>query len=147
VGSAGLWTRVFIGILGAVLLPTVVTVAATDLGEILVDQEGMTLYLFEPDEASESTCYDECAANWPPLEGPATAEGIDAELLGTTERTDGMVQVTYNGWPLYHFAGDQSPGDANGQGLQDVWWVMDVRGQAVTTAASADDRPSGRMGY
>jgi predicted lipoprotein with Yx(FWY)xxD motif len=110
-----------------------VMVADTDLGEILVDGEGRTLYLFTPDEQGPSVCMDDCLANWPSLTGPATAgEGVDESLLGTATRTDdGTEQVTYNGWPLYYFAADPNPGDINGQGVGDVWFVVDPAGEAV----------------
>ena len=110
-----------------------VDVATSGLGDILVDADGVTLYLFTPDAQGASTCYDQCATNWPPLEGAVSAgEGVDASLLGTVERTDGTVQATYNGWPLYYFASDEAAGDTNGQSLQDVWWVVDGAGNAVT---------------
>lgn len=110
-----------------------VMVADTDLGEILVDGEGRTLYLFTPDEQGASTCTADCLANWPSLTGPATAgDGVDESLLGTAARPDdGSEQVTYNGWPLYYFAADPSPGDINGQGVGDVWFVVDPAGEAV----------------
>ena len=109
-----------------------VQVASSSLGEILVDADGRSLYLFMPDAQGESTCYDACESNWPPLtvEGIA-GDGVDAALLGTTERTDGSVQVTYNGWPLYHFGGDAAAGDTNGQGLNDVWFVVSPTGEAI----------------
>ncbi|MGH7540691.1 MAG: COG4315 family predicted lipoprotein, partial [Gemmatimonadota bacterium] len=90
----------------------------SDLGEIVVDDEGQTLYVFLADEGGESTCYDDCEESWPPLtvEGdPVAGEGIDGSLLGTTEREDGSTQVTLDGQPLYYFAADESPGDTNGQ--------------------------------
>ncbi len=110
-----------------------VAVAASDLGEILVDAEGRTLYLFLNDEQGDPTCNDDCAQAWPPLEGPGEAgEGAAADLLGTVEREDGTQQVTYNDWPLYYFANDQQPGDTNGQGVGDVWFVVDVTGEPVS---------------
>lgn len=112
----------------------VVSVAATDAGDVLVDEEGMTLYVFEPDEQGESTCYDDCAATWPPLvteSDPEAGEGADAALLGTAERTDGTMQVTYDGWPLYSFGGDEAPGDTNGQGVNDVWWMASPSGEPL----------------
>ena len=110
-----------------------VVLASTDLGDILADSEGRTLYLFNPDAQGDSTCYDDCAEAWPAfVEEGSAGEGVDASLLGTTTRTDGAVQVTYNGWPLYYFAGDVAPGDTNGQALNDVWWVVDAAGNAVT---------------
>jgi predicted lipoprotein with Yx(FWY)xxD motif len=112
-----------------------VEVASSDLGDIVVDaDDGRTLYVFLVDESTESTCYDDCEAAWPPLtvEGePAAGEGIDASLLGTSERTDGSVQVTLDGHPLYYFAQDESPGDVNGQGVGDVWFVVSPEGAAI----------------
>jgi len=97
----------------------------------------MTLYLFESDTGDTSTCTGDCAATWPPLiaEAPTAGEGVDEALLGTTIRDDGEVQVTYDGHPLYGFASDRSPGDTEGQGVGDVWFVVDASGKAVTDAA------------
>lgn len=109
-----------------------IALATSDLGEIIVDEAGSTLYLFVPDAQGESTCYDECEATWPILpEVDSVGAGLDESLLGTTTRTNGDVQATYNGWPLYYFAGDAAPGDVNGQGINDVWWVVDATGAAV----------------
>lgn len=119
--------------------------ASTELGEVLVDSDGMTVYLFDLDEAGESACYDECAVNWPPVEGPAEAgEGVDPDLIGTTERTDGTVQATYAGWPLYTFVGDGARGDVAGQGVNDVWWVIAPDGARLT---GSDDAGGGGYGY
>ena len=109
----------------------------SDLGSILVDADGMTLYLFESDTAGASTCTADCAATWPPLiaDSPTAGEGVDEALLGTTTRDDGEVQVTYDGHPLYGFASDEAPGDTEGQGVGDVWFVVDASGKAVTDAA------------
>jgi predicted lipoprotein with Yx(FWY)xxD motif len=110
-----------------------VATADTDLGTILVDGEGMTLYLFMPDAQGASQCVDSCASTWPPLAGPVTAgDGVDEALLSTADRPDGSAQVTYNGWPLYHFASDAAAGDANGQGVGDIWYVVDASGNAIT---------------
>jgi predicted lipoprotein with Yx(FWY)xxD motif len=111
-----------------------VAVEDSDLGQITVDAEGRTLYVFLADEGSESTCYDDCEASWPPLtvEGdPVAGEGVDGSLLGTTERTDGSTQVTLDGHPLYYFAADETPDDMNGQGVGDVWYVVSPEGQAI----------------
>jgi predicted lipoprotein with Yx(FWY)xxD motif len=107
---------------------------SSDLGTFVADAEGMTLYFFLNDTGSESTCYDQCAGNWPAYttQGePQAGAGIDASLVGTTTRADGTVQVTYNGKPLYHFAGDESPGDTNGQGIGDVWFVASAAGEPI----------------
>jgi predicted lipoprotein with Yx(FWY)xxD motif len=106
----------------------------SDLGTILADADGRTLYLFESDTDGASTCYDDCAANWPALtvDGePVAGDGVDASLLGTTERDDGSVQVTYADHPVYYFAGDQQAGDTNGQGVGEVWFVVGPDGEAV----------------
>jgi predicted lipoprotein with Yx(FWY)xxD motif len=108
-------------------------VADSDLGEILVDGEGMSLYRFDPDEQGDSTCYDDCEATWPPLEGPVTAgEGVDESLIGETERTDGTVQATYDSWPLYYYGPDSAAGDVTGQGVGEVWWVLAPDGSSIT---------------
>jgi predicted lipoprotein with Yx(FWY)xxD motif len=111
---------------------TVMT-ADSELGTILVDGEGRTLYVFTPDAQGPSTCEADCLAAWPALAGPAAAgEGADAALLGTATRADdGTEQVTYNGWPLYYFAQDAAAGDVNGQGVGDVWFVLDPAGEPV----------------
>ena len=113
---------------------TVVAVEDSELGQIVVDSEGRTLYVFLVDETSESTCYDDCEANWPPLtvDGEPAGDGVDAALLGTTERQDGSTQVTLDGHPLYHFAGDETADDVNGQGVGDVWYVVSPEGEAIT---------------
>jgi predicted lipoprotein with Yx(FWY)xxD motif len=118
-----------------------VRVAGTDLGEVLVDGEGRTLYLFDPDEQGESTCYDDCAASWPPLldDDPVAGDGADEGLLATVAREDGSLQVTYDDWPLYHWVGDEQSGDVQGQGVQDVWWVLAADGQPLRDAADGDD--------
>ncbi|HWC71134.1 MAG TPA: hypothetical protein VG993_08240 [Actinomycetota bacterium] len=119
-----------------------VSLGDSDLGSILVDADGKTLYLFESDTDGSSTCYDDCATTWPPLidEAPTAGDGADESLLGTTEREDGEMQVTYDGHPLYYFASDQAAGDTMGQGIGDVWFVVDASGRAVTDAG-------GRPGY
>jgi len=108
-------------------------ISASGLGDILTDQAGNTLYLFEVDTQGEaSSCTGDCAANWPAFTDTVTGgPGVEASLLGTAERDDGTVQVTYNGWPLYYFAGDSAPGDTNGQTIGDVWWVVDAAGDAI----------------
>jgi predicted lipoprotein with Yx(FWY)xxD motif len=117
---------------GAPAAGQTVAVATTDLGNILVDGSGNTLYLFLPDDQGASTCYDACESNWPPLVGDVSAgDGVDGALLGTAARDDGSAQVTYNGWPLYYFANDAAPGDVNGEGINEVWYVVSGAGEAV----------------
>lgn len=116
----------------------VLTTADSDLGTILVDGEGMTLYVFDNDSDGESSCYDSCAETWPPFTGEVSAEGeVDASLMGTTERDDGTTQVTYNDMPLYYYAPDSASGDTNGQGVGDVWWVIGPDGEKITDASAS----------
>lgn len=114
-----------------------------EVGAYLTDAEGRSLYLFTRDEqGGPSTCYEQCAENWPPLiiEGDAEAgEGTDASLLGTVVRDDGSTQVTYHGWPLYYFARDEAPGDRAGQGVGEVWYLVSPEGEAI---GAADAEPS-----
>ena len=106
----------------------------SDLGQILTDAGGYTLYLFTNDEqwAGTSTCEGDCLAAWPAVgEITAPSGALDADLIGSIERSDGSIQATYNGWPLYRFANDAAPGDTNGQGVNDIWWVLDAAGNAI----------------
>jgi predicted lipoprotein with Yx(FWY)xxD motif len=108
--------------------------AENALGQILVDTEGVTLYGFTVDADGVSACYDDCAAAWPPLlaDGEATVgDGLDAALLTTVDRTDGTKQLKYGDWPLYYFAADAAAGDTNGQGVNDVWFVIGADGALV----------------
>jgi plastocyanin len=92
------------------------------------------LYLFTNDAPGVSNCSGNCALNWPPLltvEAPEAGEGADADMLDVISRGDGMSQVTYNGWPLYYYAKDTGAGDKQGQGRNDVWWVVNAEGEAV----------------
>lgn len=95
------------------------------LGPFLVGNDGMTLYMFKKDEPSKSNCYGECALNWPPLSVPGDpVPGEAVGELGVIERDDGIRQVTYKGIPLYFWANDLKPGDANGQGVKGFWSVV-----------------------
>lgn len=113
------------------------------LGTVLVNGQGLTLYMFVPDKRSgRSTCYKMCAEAWPPLRlptgvtKPVAGRGVKASLLGTTHRTDGTLQVTYNRWPLYLWVGDSEPGQATGQALNNLgglWYVLSPKGNFITT--------------
>jgi predicted lipoprotein with Yx(FWY)xxD motif len=116
------------------------------LGTVLVDSEGMTVYLYTPDKGSTSTCYGGCEAEWPPVvaEGKPTAgSGAMSSALGTTKRKDGTMQVTYEGHPLYTFADDDSPGEANGQEDDGVWFVLSKTGEAVQGQAAGETGSTG----
>ena len=120
-----------------------VSVASAGIGDVLVDAQGRTLYLFEKDSGTTSTCSGACATEWPPLRAsgkPTAGDGATASLLGTTPRSDGAPQVTYNGHPLYDFQGDGNAGDTNGQGIDAFgarWYVLSPSGDENTTASSS----------
>ncbi len=112
-----------------------VTVAASELGPILVDQDGFTLYLHILDEGGTATCTGPCAETWPPVASPiAPGDAIDAPLLGATVGDLGTSQATYNGWPLYRYTGDVAPGDITGQGLDEVWFAVAPSGAPVSSS-------------
>ena len=101
------------------------------LGSFLVDSKGMTLYLYTKDTPNTSACYGGCASYWPPLltsGAPVAGTGVTASMLGTTKRTDGATQVTYNGWPLYYYVSDKAAGDTTGENVQGVWFVITPAG-------------------
>ncbi len=116
---------------------TVVDLAKSTDGPILVDGKGLTLYLWLADKTAKSTCYGACASAWPPLTAtgkPSAGTGVAAAKLGTTTRTGGALQVTYNGHPLYYFAGDSSSGQTNGEGSQGfgaLWEVVSAAGDGI----------------
>lgn len=115
--------------------------ADSDLGSILVDSEGFTLYVFTQDSGGESACYDQCADNWPAVAADtAISSDLDTAIFGSTQRSDGTTQLTVNGMPVYLFAADTAPGDVNGQGVNDVWFVVGADGNMLEASATA---PSG----
>ncbi len=106
-------------------------------GTFLVDSQGRALYLWQADKSTQSTCSGACAQAWPPLTTsgtPKVASGAKASLLGTTKRSDGTMQVTYDGHPLYLFSGDTGAGQTNGQGSKAFgadWYVVAPGGKAL----------------
>jgi predicted lipoprotein with Yx(FWY)xxD motif len=97
-----------------------VSLGNVSLGSVLVDANGRSIYLFEADTTSQSTCSGACAQTWNPLTttgAPTALAGVTQSLLGTTTRSDGTMQVTYNGHPLYYYGGDMHAGDVRGEGL------------------------------
>ncbi|MFB7480560.1 hypothetical protein ACFUEM_11415 [Streptomyces anulatus] len=116
---------------------TVDTKSAGTLGSILVDDKGNTLYLFLADTKNKSNCTGACAKAWPPFLTKGTAKvgnGVDKKLLGTTTRSGGDEQVTYNGHPLYYYVNDKKPGQTNGQALNQFgaeWYVLNTKGDKV----------------
>lgn len=115
--------------------PAAVAVAANPkLGKILVDSKGFTLYDFHKDKGSKSSCYGACAGVWPPLTtsgAPQAMSGATAAKLDTSKRSDGTLQVTYAGHPLYTYTADTKPGDAKGQDFDSYgaeWYALTPSG-------------------
>jgi predicted lipoprotein with Yx(FWY)xxD motif len=105
------------------------------LGTILTDGHGFTLYIYQPDHQGPSVCTGVCAVQWPPLDlprgvsHPVAGPGVNPALLGTAPRAGGVLQITYNRWPLYLYQDDTAPGQATGQ-AEDMgaWYTMSVSG-------------------
>jgi predicted lipoprotein with Yx(FWY)xxD motif len=122
------------------------------LGNLLVDSQGRTLYLFRADKGTKSVCSGECAVDWPPLRAsgkPTAGSGVTASKLGTSARSDGQAQVTYNGHPVYRFENDHKAGDASGQGITAFggsWYVLSPAGSAITGSGSGSSG-GGSNGY
>jgi predicted lipoprotein with Yx(FWY)xxD motif len=119
---------------------TVLTANSTaQLGTVVVDGQGFTLYRFDKDSAKPPTsnCADDCAQKWPPVLAtpgtPLTVEGVEQEAVGTINRADGTIQLTLNGWPVYRYSGDPQPGATAGQGVGGGEWA------AVTPSGAKAD--------
>ena len=129
--------------------PASIGVESTGLGDVLVDRQGRTLYLFERDSGTTSACTGACAVNWPPLRvhgTPLVGSGAKPSDVGTTARPDGKDQLTYNGHPLYTFVNDKQPGDTNGEGINAFggsWFVISPAGDKV----APQSQPQGGGGY
>lgn len=114
--------------------------AQASFGSYLTDSAGRALYMWDADRGGQSTCYEACAAAWPPLLVGSAAQagpGVDSSLLGTVTRTDGTLQVSYGGWPLYYYAPDVAPGQLTGQGdtgFGAVWWVVAPDGKPLPSS-------------
>ncbi len=117
-----------------------VKAATSPLGQILVDADGRTLYAFTNDTEAKSTCTGTCAEAWPPVVVDANwtvAPGLDSGVFSTITRDDGALQLAAGQFPLYLFSGDARPGDVNGQGSGNVWFVVDPNAQIVQGAGAA----------
>jgi len=132
---------------------TIGTANGSELGTILVDSKGRTLYLFRKDSTTKSSCFGECASDWPPLRTsgkPMVGGGASASMVGSTPRSDGKQQVTYNGHPLYLYAGDEKAGDTAGQGVTAFgagWYALTPAGKQVSGQASSAGGSSPGGGY
>jgi predicted lipoprotein with Yx(FWY)xxD motif len=128
-----------------------VDIGTTNLGSILVDAQGRTLHLFQADSGTTSACNGSCATQWPPLQAngqPTAGSGADGSLLGTTQRSDGTPQVTYDGHPVYTFSQDSKPADTKGEGVNAfgwLWYVLSSTGDQITSAAGS--APTTSNGY
>ena len=114
------------------------------LGTVLVNGEGRTLYVFEPDRRRHVTCLAGCAAVWPPVMAsstqPTVTGPLEASLLGSDADPVGGRVVTYDGWPLYLYHEDSGPGTANGQAEDlngGLWYVISPSGRVITTNPAA----------
>jgi predicted lipoprotein with Yx(FWY)xxD motif len=115
-----------------------ISMRTTAVGKVLVAANGRSLYLFTADKVGKSTCYGQCAAYWPPLIAakPTAGAGLKGSMLGTTKRTDGKLQATYAGHPLYFFVQDKKVGDLKGQGFVHfggAWWLVSAAGTKITS--------------
>ena len=131
-----------------------VGISNTGIGQILVNSQGRTLYLFKADQGTKSACTAVCASAWPPLlvKGkPTLGNGINASLVGTATRSEGTTQLTYNGHPLYLFAQDQKAGETNGQGVSAfgaAWFALNSAGNQVSAQPSSSSTSGGGgLGY
>ena len=125
------------GTVSAASGPATVKTRHGKLGTFLVGTNGKTLYLFEKDKTKKSRCSGACATAWPPLlttGKPKAAGKAKASLLGTTKRSDGTTQVTYNGHPVYYFIQDMKAGDTSGEGVDGFgaeWYVLSPSGKKI----------------
>jgi predicted lipoprotein with Yx(FWY)xxD motif len=119
-----------------------VTTAHIGGATLLTNAKGFTLYAFSPDTSATSKCTGMCAQIWPPLRGPVTAAGVQG-TFGTIKRADGSPQATFDGHPLYTYAGDTAPGQTKGNGIKGLWSEVTTSGSAVSAGSSS----SGSGGY
>ena len=114
---------------------------AATLGSIVTDGSGWALYRSDNDKniPPTSNCTDTCATEWPPATPVSDTQitGVDGNLVGSLTRPDGTQQLTLNGWPLYHYAGDEQPGQTNGQKVGQVWFVSTPEGLKAGVAATS----------
>lgn len=112
------------------------------LGEILVNAHGMTLYIFDNDKHDKSACAGKCAVYWPPLTLPkgmsvaAACHGVSGKFAAI-KRAGGAHQISYDGHPLYTFAGDKKAGQTHGQGIGKVWWVATVKASSSSSSGGS----------
>ncbi|WP_137991944.1 SCO0930 family lipoprotein [Streptomyces vilmorinianum] len=117
------------------------------LGKVVTDSEGFTLYRFDKDSSSppRATCEGDCAKAWPVVsaDGAKAPAGVDASLLGEVTRADGSKQLTLGGWPMYRYAKDTKPGDLNGQGVGGTWFAAAPDGKKAAPGAGEEESENG----
>jgi predicted lipoprotein with Yx(FWY)xxD motif len=125
----------------------VLSTGSTKLGTIVVDGKGDTVYLYTKDTANsgKSTCTGQCATTWPAVTTTSTSPKVKGVTgtVGTITRSDGSMQVTLNGWPLYTFASDSAAGDTSGQNVEGTWFVVSPAGTKMTAVAPSGTSSSG----
>jgi predicted lipoprotein with Yx(FWY)xxD motif len=137
---------------------TISTKSVHGVGTVLVNGQGRTLYMLTSEKSGKNTCTQAngCTQAWPETlltSGVTTAKagsGVQSSLLGTVKDTSGNLEVTYNHWRLYTFAGDSGPGAAKGQGLTSfggTWYVLNGSGDPVTASPSGNASSGGGNGY
>ncbi|MFI5697861.1 hypothetical protein ACIA58_38745 [Kribbella sp. NPDC051586] len=122
------------------------TADISGLGNVVVDGNGRTVYVFDKDVSGKSTCEGGCLDKWPVVaagDGTPQLTGIDASLVSTVTRSDGSKQLAINGLPLYLFASDSQAGEAKGQAVGGVWWVVGADGKKITTQPSGSGNGNG----
>ncbi|MGN6724026.1 MAG: COG4315 family predicted lipoprotein [Marmoricola sp.] len=129
-----------------------IATSSTSMGTFLTADGGRSIYLWEGDHGSMSSCSSACAAVWPPVTtkgAPKAGPGVNAALLGTTKRSDGTTQVTYKGHPLYYYTADTSKGQTNGEGNKGFgaeWYLVQPSGATLEHAGSSSSSPSPSSG-
>ncbi|MEU4289206.1 hypothetical protein AB0E63_13385 [Kribbella sp. NPDC026596] len=122
------------------------TADVSGLGKVVVDGNGRTVYIFDKDTSGKSNCQGDCLAKWPVVaagDGTPQLDGIDTSLVSTITRSDGSKQLAIGGLPLYLFASDAQAGDAKGQAVGGVWWVVGADGKKITTQPSGSGNGNG----
>jgi predicted lipoprotein with Yx(FWY)xxD motif len=113
------------------------TIVKSNFGQILANGRGRALYVFTSDSGKTSNCYDDCARAWPPYiikSKPRAVGDAKPGLIGTTRRTDGRLQATYDGHPVYYYVGDNAPGEVLCQAVEEFggfWYVIRANGKVV----------------
>lgn len=131
---------------------TVMVTKNSKYGTVLVSASRKTLYRYTPDRKGVSRCKGACAALWPALVvkssvKPIAGPGVNAKLLGTMKHSNGLRQVTYAGFPLYRYSGDQKAGDVKGEGFQGKWYLVNAKGALVKKAVSTSGGSGGSGGW